>query len=249
MHVKNTPPVLLVNMERSTERLARSSATLQRYGLDFVHIKAVDGKGMSIADLGANIAPDFSQYYKVLTTSEVGCYLSHRKCWQYLLNSNFEYVVVLEDDFELQEDISTIHQYLADITLPWDCIKLMEYPLKRSAVQSFVCLNKTLVRYDKIPSRTGAYVVSRSGAKKMLAQSEIIARPVDIDCQYWWENNLMVFGLKPYMVKASTHFESTIDASSKRSNSQKSVIKQLTQKLAFMWMNKKHLKKLINKTQ
>lgn len=240
-------PFLLINLDKSLDRLQKCEALLQQHHIDYLRISAVNGDELSPLVLQQWMAANFSKYYKTLTANEIACYLSHRKCWQYLLDSDFSYAVVLEDDFSLEKEVSNLHQYIQAIKHPWDCIKLMEWPIKRNVIWRQACVDKELVRYDKIPSRTGAYVVSRAGAVKMLAQSHKIARPVDIDCQYWWENNLMVFGLKPYIFAANPDSASTIDAIQSRRNSRKSVVKQFTQKVKFILNNRKYTRILMNK--
>ena len=55
--------------------------------------------------------------------------------------------------------------------------------------------------YRRVPSLTGAYVISRSGAQKLLRHRLPFGRPVDVDLRHWWECDLRVFGLLPYPVR------------------------------------------------
>lgn len=236
--------ILLINLGRSKERLTACRDQLSQQKVEFVRIDAVDGAHLASTDLSDLKAPIFSGYYKELSSGEIGCYLSHRKCWQFICDRQLDYGVILEDDFILQNDFSKINDYLTAIDVNWDCIKLTEYPEKRKSVDSLACLDKTLVRYNKIPSRTCAYAITQTGAQKMLAHSEKISRPVDIDFQYWWEKDILVYGLKPYMVSINHNQSSTIDAIKKRKAIKKSVVKQLLHMLKFNWLNKAHLNKL-----
>lgn len=239
--------VLLINLDRSTERLERSRTLLSKYGISFHRIPAVDGRELSSKALCEVLAPALSAYYKVLTASEVGCYLSHKKCWQHIIDANLHYAVILEDDFSLNANVDKLHAYVADIREPWDYIKLMEYPEKRGVIASTPCLDKKLVRYDKIPIRACAYIITQECAKKMLASHTKIARPVDVDCQYWWESNISVFGLKPYLFSVNLQTESTIDGGGNRKNSKKSIVKQYLYKLAFAVDNYRHTKKQLGR--
>ena len=234
---------LLINLDRSTDRLERSAGLLSSYDIAFHRVPAVDGRELSVETLSKILAPDYSAYYKVLTASEVGCYLSHKKCWQYVIDQDLDYAVILEDDFSVSQDVLKLKEYIAAITEPWDYIKLMEYPEKRKVVASFKCLDKQLVRYDKIPIRACAYVITKQCAQKMLARYPKIARPVDVDCQYWWESGIEVFGLKPYIFSVKLQTESTIDGGGNRKNSEKSIIKQYVHKVGFMYNNYIHSKR------
>lgn len=234
---------LLINLDRSTDRLARSRALLQQHNIEFNRISAVDGRELPANQLSALLAPDYSAYYKVLTASEVGCYLSHKKCWQYILDHQLDYAVILEDDFSVNADVSKLNDYLSAIEVPWDYIKLMEYPIKRKAIQTIACLDRNLVRYDKVPIRACAYAITKQCAEKMLASHQKIARPVDVDCQYWWESGISVFGMKPYIFSVNLDTESTIDGGGNRKVSKKSIVKQYLHKLQFAYKNYKHTKK------
>lgn len=245
MSLPSKPAFLLINMDSSQDRLRACELQFNAKNITYTRVSAVDGRALSQVELDAFLADDFTGYYKALTAAELGCYLSHRKCWQHIVDHHLDYAVILEDDFLMVEDVSNIGEYVSNIEQDWDCVKLMEYPLKRKVVQSFQCKDKHLVRFNKIPARTCAYIISRSGAQKMLQLSAKVSRPVDIEFQYWWENGMQTFGLQPYPITANLELYSTIDSTHNRASTSKSVLKQITQKWQFMRYNKKHLKNLI----
>jgi glycosyl transferase family 25 len=76
----------------------------------------------------------------------------------------------------------------------------------------------------------------------MLRKSTKIERPVDIDFQYWWENDMRVFGLQPYMVSVNHELESTIDGMVSRKGRRKSFYKKVVQGIGFYWGNRVNLK-------
>jgi glycosyl transferase family 25 len=238
-----TGTFLLINLDRSPDRLLVSANLLAQANVDFVRIAGEDGADLSQARIDALKAPLYSQYHKLITAGEIGCYLSHIKCWEYIVENNLPYAVILEDDFTVKGNIASLHQYLANINIKWDCIKLIESPQKRKAVESITCLDKSLVRYNKVPARTTAYVMSKSGAQKMLAKSQQIGRPVDVEFQYWWERELNVFGLLPYDFEPRYERISTIDSVFNRKNTEKSVLKQCSNAISFKIKNHKLRKK------
>ena len=236
------PAILLVNMDDSEDRLTACHQQLSSINMAFTRIPAVNGNQLTPQDLEQYQTEDFSRYYKALTAGEIGCYLSHRKCWQHIIENDLDYALILEDDFLLVEDLGSLGEYLTDITHPWDCIKLMENPVKRRAVKSMPCKDKQLIVFNKVPSKTCAYVMSKAGAEKMLRKSTKIERPVDIDFQYWWENDMRVFGLQPYMVSVNHELESTIDGMVSRKGRRKSFYKKVVQGIGFYWGNRVNLK-------
>jgi len=239
-------PVFLINLDRSTDRLARSDMELQRLNIDYKRISAVEGSKLGEQALNQSKALDYSGYYKILSPAEIGCYLSHIKCWQLMVDQNIEQAVILEDDFALKPEFKEICSSLADIPGHWECLKLTEHPEKRLAIKQQAFKQWQVVIYDKAPSRTGAYAITLSGAKKMLAHSKLIARPVDIDIQYGWEHGMRVCGIKPYPVSVEVAGTSTIDAKGNRKKAEKSVWAQIAQSVGFKLNNYKYKKQRLN---
>lgn len=242
-------PVFLINLERSTERLQKSSEELKKFGISFTRVPAVDGASLTEADKAKWLAPDYSGYYKKLAAAELGCYLSHIHCWQTIVEQKIESAVILEDDFELQENFVDVVEQMKSAPIEWDCVKLTEHPIKRKARFTVKHGASDLIVYDKIPSRTGAYIISLEGAKKMLAGSQTISRPIDIEFQYWWKHEMKVWGVKPYPVNVALGSGSTIDSmTANRKKAPKRFSKQFTEGMAFaltnLWKTKRWVKEL-----
>lgn len=64
-------------------------------------------------------------------------------------------------------------------------------------------LDVSLVNYKKSPTGTVAQVVSREGAKRLLAKKPPFFRPIDIDLQWSWEVGITIQGLVPYVADVS----------------------------------------------
>lgn len=77
---------LVINLDRSKERLKRISDSLMNFGLRFSRVQAVDGRLLSEAEIKQLVIPKWKRqlFFRELTRTEVGCCLSHRKCWKML---------------------------------------------------------------------------------------------------------------------------------------------------------------------
>jgi glycosyl transferase family 25 len=239
--------ICLINLARSTDRLTACANQLGAYSLPFERIEAVNGDSLDAAIINELYNFADSSYHKHLTNGELGCYLSHVRAWQKIVDEQLDYAVILEDDILLQGDIQEGLEAIKNIQQPWDLIKLAEAPAKRKAVHQIAVGDFSLITYNKVPSRTCAQVVSLSGAKKLLATSSHINRPIDIELQYWWECELSVFGLKPYVVKANHDEVSEIDRNLNRNKVKQSFLKKVVSGFYFLFKNKKELKKRLNK--
>jgi glycosyl transferase family 25 len=65
---------------------------------DFERISAVDGSQLEHNELTQFYDVDLSrqQYHSLLTLGEIGCYLSHRKVWQKIVDGQLDFALVLE---------------------------------------------------------------------------------------------------------------------------------------------------------
>jgi glycosyl transferase family 25 len=239
--------ICLINLARSTDRLAACASQLDSYSLPFDRIEAVNGDTLDVSTVNELYNFGDSSYHKHMTRGELGCYLSHARAWQAIVDEQLDYAVILEDDILLQDHIQQGLEAITYIQQPWDVIKLAEAPAKRNAVHQIPAGDFSLITYNKVPSRTCAQVVSLSGARKLLATSININRPIDIELQYWWESELSVFGLKPYVVKANHDEISEIDRNLNRKKAKQSFLKKIVSGFYFLFKNKKELKKRLHK--
>lgn len=237
--------IFLINLARSKDRLACCRAEFNKAGLGFERIEAVEGADLTQEQIEKYYHWSKSDYYKELSRGEIACYLSHRKVWQKILDEQLDFAVIFEDDIGVSSQTPDAIHLISGIKEEWDYIKLAEFPVKRDIAHEYKLkqneIEFDLVTYQKVPNRTCAQVVSKSGAAKLLKHSEQIRRPIDIDLQYWWEKELKLFGLKPYPIRVNIGQKSTIDQTSSRKGVKRSAIRQVTSKFSFLKRNHKAL--------
>lgn len=96
--------VFLINLDRRTDRLERFK--LSHPNLKFERFSAFDGRNLQEnLEIPINGISDVSEFFGAkLSDPAKGCCLSHATIWQNFLNSEKEYLVVLEDDVILTLD-------------------------------------------------------------------------------------------------------------------------------------------------
>lgn len=193
--------IAVINLATEPQRWAHTRAQFQALGLQALRHEAVAGAGPAVAEGLYSPALNRRQYHKPLRPGEIGCYASHLALWRRLVASGDRMMAIFEDDVALDPALPEVLQRVASLDLPWDVIKL--YGRARERVQARLPCGGglQLVRYQRVPSHTCAYVVSRRGAHKLLATRRPFGRPVDIDLRHWWENDLALFGVQPYPVR------------------------------------------------
>lgn len=92
------PPMFVLNLDRSKDRWTAAIQEMQRANLDVQRLSAVDGRALSKSQLEgySNKLAIYLQPRGVL-----GCYLSHRKFWQLVVDNDYESAIVFEDDVKL----------------------------------------------------------------------------------------------------------------------------------------------------
>ncbi|MDN4503023.1 glycosyltransferase family 25 protein [Alteromonadaceae bacterium BrNp21-10] len=235
---------LLINLNRSQDRLTHCTEQLQSAEIHFERIEAVDGEMLTQSAERSRFNADLNQqnYHKNLNSGEIGCYLSHRKVWQKIVDEKLDFAIVLEDDFSLTGDLTAAIEVAKSSFKQWDYIKLAGHRRNRYPIHQQEIADMQLVTYNKLPSQTCAQIVSFNGAKKLLAHSETFGRPVDVDIQHWWEADLLAFGLMPYVVTANNQFGSEIDRVAKRKQARTRRLQKIKLQFQFWRMNKKQNK-------
>lgn len=222
-------------MDESTERLDNIQSQCDRLGLSFERISAINGKQLSSQQKAAVYDTKTNQrrYYKQLNDGEIGCYMSHIACWKRIVELELDYALILEDDAELSKQINDFIQLAGRTHQSWDYIAL-SYGRKTKSIlnarelRGGIFLGQCL----KLPSTTTGQFVSLSGAGKLIKHALPIARPVDMDIQYWYEKSLRCFVVRPFPV---THgdFGSAINEIADRRSVEKNRLKRIWQKVCF----------------
>ena len=109
---------LVINLDRSAQRWTEISAALKAQCIEVQRVSAVDGRELSEDYVASVTTPynDFDsrvRYTRELSKAELGCFLSHKKCWQRLLDCREDYALILEDDLLISKRAG---RYLRDLS-------------------------------------------------------------------------------------------------------------------------------------
>lgn len=197
--------IFVINLDESVDRLHKIKLQLEEQNLLFERIVAVDMRKDSNKHLLSyyNKKKNYWGFKRYLSLGEIGCYLSHRECWKKILDEPIDYAIILEDDVKLVADLNEVITCLNYCNLSyWEYLKIGETPIKRIRKTEKTIGKFNFVCYQKLPSGTFAQIVNKTGANKLLQNSQNIYRPVDMDIQFTWKNKIKAFGLLPYSVEA-----------------------------------------------
>jgi glycosyl transferase, family 25 len=172
--------IFLINLDRSHERLARFQSLASTVGFEFIRIPAVDGRALNDAELARFRNPD-PRFYQ-LGPGEIGCFLSHRRAWEKIIESGLEWGTVFEDDVHIGADALSILRDLSWIPDDADLVKL-ETTLRpvtlSKELQGTPAKNRYLRRLWSRHGGTAGYVISRQCCIRLLADSRTVHDPLD----------------------------------------------------------------------
>lgn len=204
------PPIFVISLLDANKR--RSSVSLQLSslaGLEWHFVEAVDGRQWR--------GDSMSNYYDVISASrvvgfamsgsELACFMSHQSVWRLSVAQN-RAVVVLEDDFKLQQNFVDSLNYAMQMVDDWDVFRLQGLSeVKHTVVRTFE--GGQVIRQLADPVGATAYIIKPSAAEVLLQMSEQIYEPVDHFIEHFRFHRQRVLAISPYSVEI-TGMPSTI---------------------------------------
>jgi glycosyl transferase family 25 len=227
--------VLVINLDSSVDRMTSMAKQLEDLGLPYERVSAVRGSLLSADEKAQvfNLEANQRKYDKILNDGEIGCYLSHVRCWERIVADELDFALILEDDAILTPEIKGFIEALPRLSDDWDYIKLSHGSKTKDTLETLdLGDGLSLSRCLKLPSTTTGQFVSASGAKKLLASAYPIARPIDMDIQYWFEKDLHCLVSRPFPV-LNGDFGSEINKTADRRQVERNRCKRLWQKLCY----------------
>jgi len=161
-------------------------------------LEAVDGRAMSTEARNAVCARRLHSpgYPFALRPAEIGCFLSHRRAWQEILDRGLDGAAIFEDDVELERPrfdraLDLAFEALASADLVR--LRLMHRTPRLARERPAPTIGWPTVT----PLGTQAQVVGRRGAELLLAASERFDRPVDVFLQMRWLTGIAACEVAP----------------------------------------------------
>ncbi|HKT74170.1 MAG TPA: glycosyltransferase family 25 protein [Steroidobacteraceae bacterium] len=154
------------------------------------------------ANLVYDEASTVGRFGRKLHPGELGCYSSHFSLWRWLLHSQFDQAIVLEDDvvadWKFLDELRQIDltqrgiDYLrlfAKMPAPW-----------RPIASPYLDQYRHLIRFTGYALGTQAYVVTRAGAERLIRHGASVEAPVDVYMDRTWDHGLLNLALYPFPV-------------------------------------------------
>ena len=179
--------IFMVNLERRPDRYERMKYNFDQLGIDYKWVPAMDGRTITedfLAEAGIKMLPEFSEPYhgRALTYGEIGCFLSHYRLWQQIVEEELDLVLIFEDDIKFEPYFISKLEYLKselfDLEGSWDLVFLGRKILHNSE-EPWLEGSEQLVKVD-YTYWTLSYLLTLRGAKLLLA-GEPLGKMVPVD--------------------------------------------------------------------
>lgn len=173
--------VLVINLKTSRERLAYMEAQLATYNRSFTRLDAVDGPTIDIKDMHKRGLIGHTHFQEMMGT--LGCALSHHKAWTHVAEGNLPWVLILEDDVAILQDPSHFPGIPDNTELVWlhrgEGIHTRYQGGEFSRNLSVEPGTRVLEPGAHPAYGAVGYLLSLSGARKLLACGTPVPVPVD----------------------------------------------------------------------
>lgn len=189
----------IINLAAATERKEYMRNVLKgSAGLDIRWIDAVDGKCLTDEEKDELFDENgfIRDFQRTVKRGELGCVLSHQKCYKDLIDSEEDVAIVFEDDIVLKDSVEKIIEIITKV-MPSDkpSVLLLSgwywYSRRRKlSTDRFIC--------DVIDARLAhAYVINKQAARIMY-----YSRPwfVADDWGFFRRKGVKIYSLLPHCV-------------------------------------------------
>ena len=160
----------VINLDRSTDRLAHVRRELGGAGVEFERITAVDG-----AALDARVIEDFCSRRTAAKPDdwlpgEIGCFLSHREVWQRIAKGPDVWAAVFEDDIHASPDLGALLSSADWLPQDADIVRLEGNRSMRLSAGRAIAVAPGRKVYRALSGTAGsaAYIISARSAERLV---------------------------------------------------------------------------------
>ena len=188
----------VINLDRAPDRLARISSQLQRLGLRFNRLPAVDAQSLEPEQRALLDEPAYRRKHgKTPLLGELGCYLSHVEVMRQFLASDAQHALVLEDDVLLHDSLPAVLQGLVAHADRWDMVKLSGVHSGTPIAVLPIAPGHELAVMLSRCTGSSAYLLNRRAAQAYLQGLLPMSLPYDHVFDQGWRFGLKVRILTP----------------------------------------------------
>lgn len=189
--------VWIVSLADADARRAQIGQSLRDVDLDW---EFFDAHRALQAGLHYRASDSHSTHGRTLRAAELGCYSSHYSTWQWLHDSDYDQILVFEDDVSVDWDFIAQLAALDFAAMNITYLRLFAKipPRWRYVASPFLDRYHHLIRCTGYALGTQAYLLTRRGAAALLRCGQRVRYPVDAFLDRYWEHGVPNLALFPF---------------------------------------------------
>lgn len=176
--------IYLINLDKDYERLNVFDQLMNKFGWEYQRFSAIRGKEHRNNFHTRSLADKYIGGFTYLSHAEVGCMLSHLSLWKLLQDSEWERILIFEDDANTNLDGSTIENYLRDFYSYLQENEIQEPDMLYLGKALDRCADYTRVWKNVFnsshPLCLHAYIINRKGVEVLLNRAPF-RRAIDVE--------------------------------------------------------------------
>ncbi|WP_136658905.1 glycosyltransferase family 25 protein [Nitratireductor sp. XY-223] len=203
----------LINLERSSDRLARMKSRFDRINVPFKRVPAIDGRLLDSSAVERFLSKRRNRRWNY---GEVGCFLSHLKAWRTFADSGDAHAAFFEDDAYLSSGLSGLLSSPDWIPGDADVVRLettfwrTEISCEKTKVTNRHEIHELLALHHG----AGAYILTQKAANFLLGNEQMLRTTLDsalFDFQEPSCKALKIYQVCPAPVLQETVYKSMVD--------------------------------------
>lgn len=206
--------LFIINLPDSKNRRENMRTVLKNTQLDWDFFEAFDGR--NITDKQKNTVYDASKAKnnvgREMSGGEIGCAISHRNVYKYMIDNNIPEAVILEDDVVLSDSFKETVIAISELCLKNTIVKLEDRCENlRTSVWNIIRLPNGSVLGKLVDRKAfGAYgyYLDKTAAASLLSLSDKVINVSDH--WYFYKRYINVFNLNPSIVSIDPQYHSDI---------------------------------------
>jgi GR25 family glycosyltransferase involved in LPS biosynthesis len=207
-----------INLQRSPRRRQYMAQQAERHGLVLHFIDAIDGISLDLAATGEyRFAERRARFGWDLEANEVAAALSHRKALEAIRAAGHERAIVMEDDVTLLPDFMAVVAALyRRRDLAFDIIRLFGFRNRPGNLVAVLDQVHSIERPYRPMCGLQAYMVNAASIDRIIEAFIPITMQADVAIDRFWENDLRILRVRPFLVAESNLFASDIGVTGDR---------------------------------
>ena len=180
-------------MKTSGDRRELMTDQFRKANIEVAFFDGVLVTGSDSDQIAATEGVTLGKFAKRLTLGELGCYFSHRRLWQALIDSDDEAYVIFEDDMFLEPGFKDITESLMSRYKQFDVVRLGPLtPRMRTHTYASLGEGRSVYWTKCTALGMGCYTITKDAAHALLKSTETFWGPIDFDIDRCWTHGKKV---------------------------------------------------------